>query len=99
MKNQFRQGDVLIEKIDKMPKGLKRKDQIIALGEVTGHKHFFPSEQVLVYKDENNNQFVNVQKTAELVHDEHQAIKLEKGNYKIVMQRQFDLLEGIKQVM
>ena len=41
-KKQFRQGDVLIEQVDSLPKKLKRtnsKRVILAHGEVTGHAH------------------------------------------------------------
>lgn len=41
-KNQFRQGDVLIERVDKLPKGKCAKDKgraILAHGEATGHAH------------------------------------------------------------
>jgi hypothetical protein len=41
-KNQFRQGDVLIERVDELPPGRSAKENgraILAHGEVTGHAH------------------------------------------------------------
>ena len=43
-KGQFRQGDVLLVKIDRIPESAKRinsKQVTLALGEVTGHHHTF----------------------------------------------------------
>jgi hypothetical protein len=37
---QFRQGDIFFQEVSKLPKNLlKKKDPIIAHGEVTGHSH------------------------------------------------------------
>lgn len=49
-KLQFRQGDVLIERIAKLPKELKAADPIqgktiLAYGEVTGHHHAFSEDE------------------------------------------------------
>ena len=42
-KKQFRQGDVLIERVGELPKKLKKQEKqnrvILAHGEVTGHAH------------------------------------------------------------
>lgn len=95
----FRQGDVLLVKIDKLPSGLKEKDKILAYGEVTGHRHQFSSEQVCVFENEQKQQFVDVQEDSPLLHEEHNIIQVPKGVYKVVLQREFDIIAGVRQVM
>lgn len=95
----YRQGDVLLKKIDKLPEGLKEKNKILAYGEVTGHKHQFVSESVVVLENNNHKQFVNVEEESVLQHEEHKHISIPKGLYEVVIQREFDLDDGIQQVM
>lgn len=97
--NQIRQGDVLLERINEMPKNLKEKDKILAYGEVTGHKHLFDSGHVLVFENESKEQFVEAKQEAILKHEEHKAMTIPKGKWKVVLQREYDLLSGVRQVM
>ena len=39
MKKNIRQGDVLLVEVDSIPNGEESSDGVLALGEVTGHKH------------------------------------------------------------
>jgi len=96
---KIRQGDVLLTKISKLPKGLVKKDKVIALGEVTGHSHRFESEAVCVFKDKKGKQYVDVQQEAELVHEEHENLQIPKGKYVVSPQREVDLLGQVRQVM
>jgi hypothetical protein len=96
----YRQGDVALIEIERLPKNLKEKDKVLAFGEITGHKHQFKSNQVQVFADKNNNQFVQVKQKSVLEHEEHQHLEIPKGNYKVVLQREFDLVnDGIRQVL
>lgn len=95
----YRQGDVMLVKITKLPSKLKEKDKILALGEVTGHKHQFRSNQVQVFADEQKQQFVKLHKPARLEHEEHQHLEIPKGVFKVVLQREFDILEGTRTVL
>jgi len=96
----IRHGDVGLLQIDKLPKNLKEKDKILAYGEVTGHHHRFETEQVQVFKDDSGQQFVDVKKPSNLIHEEHQCLQIPKGRYKIVIQREFDLVtEQVRQVL
>lgn len=96
---QIRQGDVLLEQISKLPKGLKQKDKILAYGETTGHKHQFVSELATVFEDKLRKQFVELKEQSILEHEEHTKIALPKGVYKVTIQREFDIVEGTRQVM
>lgn len=96
---QYRQGDVLLERIDNLPKGLKPKDKVLAYGEATGHKHHFVAESVSVFVDKKGMQYARLNADAELLHEEHHQITIPKGVYRVGVQREFDLVSGVKQVM
>jgi len=89
MKKQYRQGDILIEKVDKLPYNLKPKeDLIIARGETTGHVHRLDGGQVLV--DVAGNLFLNLIQEQTLLHEEHKPIVIPAGKYRVIKQREYD---------
>ncbi len=91
---QYRQGDVLIERVDSIPAEAKvTTNKVIAHGEVTGHAHRIAEvnfDDVDILVDENGNMFLQAKAEAAIVHDEHGTIDLPAGDYKIVRQRQYD---------
>jgi len=96
----YRQGDVLLKEIEKcegveIAQGMK----ILAYGEATGHKHILKGEKVRFYETTGGQVQVQVERTAQLVHDEHEEIEIPAGNYQVVLQREFDLVSGVRQVM
>jgi len=65
-----RQGDVSLHPIETLPDGVKLcKNNILALGEITGHQHRLQSNQLCVFEDEQKNKFVNLKQDCLLVHD------------------------------
>jgi hypothetical protein len=98
---QIRQGDVFLMQIDKLPENIKPKNNVLAYGEVTGHSHRFEeSKLVQVYQDDNNDQYIDVQEEqADLIHEEHHVLQIPKGMYKVVLQRELDILSQVRQVM
>ncbi len=83
-----RQGDVLLKRIESLPKGLiKQKSLILVYGEATGHSHRLKAGQVLTDKD--GLMFLKLAKATELVHEEHGTIKLPKGFYAVIRQREY----------
>ncbi len=88
---QYRQGDILIERAD-MPPGLKRHEGVVvAEGEATGHKHQFSDESaVAVYDAPDGDLFADVSRDVSLVHEEHEAIVITPGVYRIRRQREYD---------
>lgn len=93
------QGDVFLIKIDELPKNLKRKDNILALGEATGHHHRLVGENLQVYVDLTGKQFVDIQEQAVLEHEEHAHHQIQSGKYEVRIQREYDVVEGIRQVI
>lgn len=90
----FRQGDVLLERVAKLPKGLKRQKPeggriILAHGEVTGHHHSIDADAADWWKTDGGEQIVTVTAPTELVHQEHGAIALTPGSYRVRRQREY----------
>jgi hypothetical protein len=102
-KKMFRQGDVSLVEIDKQvlaTKKLVKKDNIVAYGEVTGHKHQFLSPQVEIFVDELGTQYISVLEKAELIHDTHGKHVIPKGTYyKYNPQRELNLVNEIQKVV
>ena len=81
-----------------MPTDLKEKNQIIALGEATGHSHRFESENVQVFADKSGQQFCQLQKPAECVHEEHKNITIPSGIRRVINARELDIAGEVRQV-
>ena len=104
MKNfQARQGDVYLEQVAELPKGLKaiQGRDYIALGEATGHAHQLEvdlTQGAVLFEDDKGNLWVKVDKATDLRHEEHSTITLEPGVYKTTIQKEFDPWEGLRNV-
>lgn len=93
----FRQGDVLIERVAKMPaaKGLKkvlpdaRGRIVLAEGEATGHAHTLHHSTVRDAFASPNELFLRVGPDAAVTHDEHDSIELDPGIYRVTRQREY----------
>lgn len=91
----YRQGDVLIKKVDALPLGVKPVDWtkegrvILAYGEVTGHAHALPLSLTAMFSTEAGQRFINIRDGAELTHEEHSAIKPAPGCYEVIQQREY----------
>lgn len=94
----IRQGDVYLKEVKSIPK-LPKKDNTLALGEITGHSHRFNSKNVQCYGVLEQQQFINVKQDSELIHEDHANLTIPKGKYEVIIQREFDVVEGIRQVM
>ena len=97
----FRQGDLLIERVDtQIPKNAKilNNTGVLALGEKTGHSHrCVPA--TTVYKNDQGQEFINLEQPTELVHEEHNTIGLEPGTYVITHEREYNpFKEAARQV-
>lgn len=84
---QYRQGDLLFVAVGSVnPKAKKQKDNIIALGEVTGHTHSLEEGEVL---KAGSLKYLALAKASKVVHQEHNPIELPKGNYQVLRQREY----------
>lgn len=93
----YRQGDVLITRIAAFPKSMKPVARIggrlvLAAGKSTGHSHAVSTLNctLATAKTEPGSLFLKVGAARALVkHDEHTAIILSKGNYRVTRQREY----------
>jgi hypothetical protein len=93
MNVHFRQGDVLLVKVDKMPPDAvpvaPDGDRVVlAYGEVTGHAHALPAVATALYEHAEG-RFLKVETPSALVHEEHAPIDLVPGVYRVVRQREY----------
>lgn len=100
---QLRQGDILVERVEGLPHGAEAPvlrnphgPIMLAEGEESGHAHrvetegaasFLPAE--LSAADPTRG-WLAVAAEAQLVHDEHGALDLPPGTYRVVQQRRYD---------
>lgn len=88
----YRQGDVLLAKVDNLPKNALEKPAdkriVLAWGETTGHAHAIDCNFARLYEMAGE-RFVVAVEGATLVHEEHSAIKLTPGVYRVVQQREY----------
>lgn len=92
MKLQYRQGDVLLVKVDEIPRYAVKKRVhervVLAYGEVTGHAHAIAAELADLF-EHLDQIYIEAKQGARLTHEEHSAIELEPGAYKVVQQRRY----------
>jgi hypothetical protein len=105
----YRQGDVLMKRITKLPQGerKKRENATLAYGEVTGHSHRVAVEDralAEVLEIDKRGLYVHVSENGihiegiHIVHEEHGTIALPPGDYKITIQREWNP-EAIRNVL
>jgi len=84
-------------------------DTVVAYGEATGHNHRFQfdSKTMINYPvtgyvtdmgrrgETNALQYVEIEKTATLIHQEHNPIQVPSGKYKVKIVREFDHIGGV----
>jgi hypothetical protein len=100
MKNkvfQVRQGDVLVEAIDEpIPKDAKLVEReagrlILAHGEATGHAHAITGKGCKLFERGSMARMLEVTAKGgvEIRHEEHGAIALPPGNYRVTRKREW----------
>lgn len=93
----YRQGDVLLREIGQLPKGASKVPNdvriVLAYGEVTGHAHAIACEEAteLSWTDAAGavRRLLSVASAAHLRHEEHATIRLPRGFYEIIQQREY----------
>ena len=100
MKQQFRQGDVLIERVENPALGKRvRRDKgrvVLAYGEVTGHAHTIAERGAELYDTQEETESLEVRFLRVLAdggvalsHEEHATITIPQGDYRITRQREY----------
>ena len=88
----FRQGDIYIESVRCLPEGAtKQLTTVLADGELTGHTHRILDFRTASVFHLGVEMFVDVTTDrAEIVHEEHATIALNRGVYRVWQQREYD---------
>ena len=94
---QYRQGDVFLGSIPRLPKGTKAAKKeagqiVLARGPVTGHTHAIKSDSAQLRtlgEGETTRRFVVAKAAATLKHQEHAPIRLKPGVYEVTIQREY----------
>lgn len=106
MGSMWRQGDVLVQKIERLPDGLTPEEPdgrgriVLAEGEATGHAHAIAASRLSrAGRDAAGVLYFRVGRgaTAILEHEEHTAHEFGAGSYRVVRQREYHP-EAIKNV-
>jgi hypothetical protein len=94
--NLYRHGDVLISRVTTLPSGVQllnpKQDEgvTLAYGEITGHSHRIRQNEAAQLWVDGSNMFLEIKNpSATLVHEEHQAIELPQGIYRVWKQREY----------
>ncbi len=86
----YRNGDICIKQIDKLPEGLvEKKSNILAEGEVTGHAHKLLKNGFTLYEKEGV-LYLSVKELTPLTHEEHKTIEIAPGEYIIQTEREYN---------
>jgi hypothetical protein len=95
----YRQGDVLLIQVGSLPptttsRGHDERGRLVLVrGEATGHAHAIDSSLAELFEDRNDALYLRVDAAAgesvQLVHEEHAAITLPPGNYRVVRQVEY----------
>lgn len=103
MSKMFRQGDVLIVAVSKIPADARevprsKRGVVLAEGEVTGHAHRIPSRSAKLYRTEMDARFMRVTAPVALNHEEHSTVKIPPGNYRVTIHTEYQPGELPRQV-
>lgn len=93
---QIQQGDVLLESVESIPKDsmeikAKQRGIVLAEGEHTGHAHCIVEHNGVAWMYEKEGVlYVKAMKPVTITHEEHNAVKIPAGNWKVGIVREFD---------
>lgn len=87
----WRQGDVLIETVEKIPAFAQRRVDatILVMGEATGHAHRVEDPETAEIWEDGSALYLYALEETRVIHDEHQPITLPPGSYFVWLQREY----------
>ena len=95
MSDFIRHGDVKLERVEVLPKSLKKlKTKVIEWGEITGHAHELVGLATL-YETNDKTMYLEVPYQTPIRHPEHNTLIIEPGTYKKTVEREYDYVEEI----
>ncbi len=99
-KNQIQHGDVLLTRVEKLPKGCnpvaKHNDVIVvAEGESTGHCHVI-TEKGATLLELKGEFYLEVTEPVTITHEEHKALPIPEGIYHIGRVKEYDYFQEME---
>lgn len=89
----YRQGDLLFIAVPELPDAvLTRAGNVIVEGEATGHSHRLLEGRIL--EGVRGSLFLEVFSATQVVHQEHRALELPPGFYRVIRQREYPSTES-----
>ena len=82
-----------------MKRDIKKGKAVLALGEISNHSHRFKQEVGYLENEKGLAQELVIDEPAELVHEEHETVTIPKGEFTVILQREYDVVEGTKQTI
>ena len=92
-----RQGDILITKVNLIPKGKVVSNGILVYGEATGHSHRLVGAKAI--KTKSGFLFFEVAKKAQLLHEDHKPLVFGPGKYGVIRQREYQGKDMVRVVV
>ena len=91
----YQHGDVILERVVKLPDGLKKAEHkpkvVLAEGEQHNHAHVFcDTDSTTMFIDDAGNKFIEVTSPSILTHEEHTGIEVDIGLYAIRQVMEYD---------
>ena len=96
MKETYRQGDVVLTRIEALPSGSRRvrKNGVLAYGEVTGHSHALTDTKEAEVFEMPEGLFLSVGENGVAIrHEEHGTVNVPAGLYSVGIKTEFDYFE------
>lgn len=91
VRRQFRHGDLLVEEVDRVPADARKlATDVLAEGEATGHAHKLVGDAEVLESPDSGMYLRVVGEEARLTHEEHKAIVIPLGEYRVIRQREFN---------
>ena len=92
----YQQGDVIIERISKIPESAEKKEPnhargiVLADGEISGHLHLIEDTDVVTLYEDNGRKYLKIDEPTSVSHDEHKTIDMTTGEYEIRIVQEYD---------
>lgn len=87
----MRQGDLFFQAVKSVPRSASKvQHRVLAEGEITGHSHQIEEGGVATVYENEDVFYVDVaEASVRVVHEEHGAIELPRGKYRVWRQREY----------
>ena len=92
----YRHGDLLLRQVDEIPESATQlSTNIIAHGENGNTHKLHGSHQV--YETPDNQMLFTAEQDVSLKHQEHNTLKISKGNYVVVKELEYNVFKNIQE--